>query len=314
MSATSIFMIDTTDGLLYDVQDLLALAGTDGTDGTNGVGVPAGGTTGQVLSKINGTDFNTQWSTLLLASITDITVASELVTIPKGIRPGLYDELDAPPSGAMIESVNDGHLYWIHRDGSVHLLCESGSYSSYSGSDPSPYSPGFLRDGSYFSTYGSAVPSSLVINSARQYFVPFYCPHLRTSSALAIYINSAIAASNVRLGIYANDEGKPGSLLIDGGTSATTSTGNKPVSVFRSLSPGWYWLSAIFSHDVTVVGEPYQASSRLRLVSMNGSAAHYVYTLQSYGALPSAPVGTLYWESEAASDPICPRIGITFAS
>ena len=35
--------------------------GTDGVDGTDGVGVPTGGTAGQVLSKINGTDYNTQW-------------------------------------------------------------------------------------------------------------------------------------------------------------------------------------------------------------------------------------------------------------
>jgi len=38
-------------------------AGTNGTNGTNGVGVPVGGTTGQFLSKINATDYNTQWIT-----------------------------------------------------------------------------------------------------------------------------------------------------------------------------------------------------------------------------------------------------------
>lgn len=37
--------------------------GPAGTNGTNGVGVPVGGTTGQVLSKINATDYNTQWVT-----------------------------------------------------------------------------------------------------------------------------------------------------------------------------------------------------------------------------------------------------------
>ena len=38
-------------------------AGPAGTPGTNGQGVPTGGTTGQVLAKINATDFNTQWVT-----------------------------------------------------------------------------------------------------------------------------------------------------------------------------------------------------------------------------------------------------------
>ena len=35
--------------------------GTDGTDGTNGVGVPAGGTTGQILTKKSNTDYDTEW-------------------------------------------------------------------------------------------------------------------------------------------------------------------------------------------------------------------------------------------------------------
>jgi hypothetical protein len=38
-------------------------AGANGTNGTNGAGVVTGGTAGQVLSKIDGTDYNTQWST-----------------------------------------------------------------------------------------------------------------------------------------------------------------------------------------------------------------------------------------------------------
>jgi hypothetical protein len=39
------------------------LTGAAGTNGTNGVGVPTGGTTGQILTKINTTDYSTQWVT-----------------------------------------------------------------------------------------------------------------------------------------------------------------------------------------------------------------------------------------------------------
>jgi len=35
--------------------------GAAGADGADGVGVPVGGTTGQVLAKIDGTDYNTEW-------------------------------------------------------------------------------------------------------------------------------------------------------------------------------------------------------------------------------------------------------------
>ncbi len=49
--------------------------GTNGTNGgTNGVGVPTGGTANQVLSKIDGTDYNTQWSSAL--SVTSVTATT----------------------------------------------------------------------------------------------------------------------------------------------------------------------------------------------------------------------------------------------
>lgn len=37
-------------------------AGANGTNGANGVGVPAGGAANQVLKKIDGTDYNTEWA------------------------------------------------------------------------------------------------------------------------------------------------------------------------------------------------------------------------------------------------------------
>jgi hypothetical protein len=37
--------------------------GQNGTNGTNGVGVPVGGSAGQVLAKIDGTNYNTEWVT-----------------------------------------------------------------------------------------------------------------------------------------------------------------------------------------------------------------------------------------------------------
>lgn len=42
--------------------DLAGGDGEDGQDGQDGQGVPTGGTAGQVLSKVDGTDFNTAWT------------------------------------------------------------------------------------------------------------------------------------------------------------------------------------------------------------------------------------------------------------
>jgi len=56
-------------------------AGTTGTNGTNGVGVPVGGTTGQVLSKINTTDYNTQWVTPSSGGVSSFNTRTGAVTL-----------------------------------------------------------------------------------------------------------------------------------------------------------------------------------------------------------------------------------------
>lgn len=57
--------------------------GATGPAGTNGVGVPTGGSAGQVLSKINSTDYNTQWVT---PSAGGGVNGSSIVTVPNNRR------------------------------------------------------------------------------------------------------------------------------------------------------------------------------------------------------------------------------------
>ena len=59
-------VLELSDGTEIDAGEVVGKDGRDGINGLqglNGVGVPTGGTTGQVLAKINGTDYNTQWVT-----------------------------------------------------------------------------------------------------------------------------------------------------------------------------------------------------------------------------------------------------------
>jgi len=51
--------IDGTSG----VDGLAGAAGTSGTSGEDGIGIPSGGTSGQVLSKVDSNPYNTQWIT-----------------------------------------------------------------------------------------------------------------------------------------------------------------------------------------------------------------------------------------------------------
>ena len=143
----STFMIDITGGAVLDVDALLAAAVPSGASIVSSINAQLGGTTwqgggsgtpawGAIVGTLSDqTDLQTALNgkaasshTHTLSQISDITVTSDMVSIPKGIRPGLYDDHGTPPVGTIFESVNDGHLYWVHRDGSVHLLCDSGGY------------------------------------------------------------------------------------------------------------------------------------------------------------------------------------------
>jgi hypothetical protein len=53
-----------TGSAWVDIGAFQGAAGTNGTNGTDGQGVVTGGTSGQVLAKIDGTNYNTQWISL----------------------------------------------------------------------------------------------------------------------------------------------------------------------------------------------------------------------------------------------------------
>ena len=136
-------IIDITGGTVHTVDTLLAAAVPSGASlvtslnaqlGSTvwqggGSGTPAWGSIVGTLSlqtdlaaALSGKAASSHTHTL--SQITDVTVTSNMVSIPKGIRPGLYDDLGTPPVGTIFEGVNDGP---DELDGIVRLL--SGKYA-----------------------------------------------------------------------------------------------------------------------------------------------------------------------------------------
>ena len=78
-------------------------AGTNGTNGATGdtgpagPGVSSGGTTGQYLTKVDGTNYNTQWSTLDLSGKQDVVVdvSSTEIGYLNGVTSSIQTQLDA---------------------------------------------------------------------------------------------------------------------------------------------------------------------------------------------------------------------------
>lgn len=79
-----------SENIVLNLTGVPGPVGPPGADGADGVGVPAGGSTGQVLAKIDGDDFNTEWVDQDGgggpggASITDITYADMQTAITGG--------------------------------------------------------------------------------------------------------------------------------------------------------------------------------------------------------------------------------------
>ena len=65
-------------------QGAQGVKGDTGSQGPAGQGVPTGGSAGQVLSKIDGTNYNTQWTTLPSAPVTSVAGKTGAVTLTVG--------------------------------------------------------------------------------------------------------------------------------------------------------------------------------------------------------------------------------------
>ncbi len=126
---------------------------------------------------------------------------------------------------------------------------------------------------------GNVSVSTAVINKI--YATPFLVLEDETFDRIAIYCNNG-AAGNARLGIYANTDGYPSNLILDAGAVDTTDSGSKAISINQALSPGLYWLVALFSGTPGISAH----SSSINLLGL--SAAGYAYlTTQEYGELPA---------------------------
>jgi hypothetical protein len=75
-----------------------------------------------------------------------------------------------------------------------------------------------------------------------------------------------------RLALAADDgTGKPGTLVVDGGTAVTTGTGDKNVTINQAVTAGLYWLGAVNQGAAT-------PPATLRLVDSDGQ--QFIYSAQ----------------------------------
>jgi hypothetical protein len=114
--------------------------------------------------------------------------------------------------------------------------------------------------------------STLTNINSTLYSVPVYVPNQAGVTATVIGIEEVTAAGSAllaRLGIYHDNGGRPGDLLLDAGTVALD-TASPPVFLNKSISQflhqGWYWL-ALQANGGTGTIRAYASGAHFALMS-----------------------------------------------
>lgn len=126
-----ISITDAEDTETFNVMD-----GVDGAPGQDGVGVPSGGTTGQVLKKASGTDYDTEWAT---DNTADPATATPLMdgTAAVGTATKYAREDHVHPTDTSRASTSDLTTLQTTVGGiTPHKASLTIAHASWSGSDP----------------------------------------------------------------------------------------------------------------------------------------------------------------------------------
>ena len=125
------------------------------------------------------------------------------------------------------------------------------------------------------------------------HYTPIYVPNSVTVDRIGGIVSAFGVTGNARFGIYTDSTGKPGSLVVDGGTVSATSATSFTVTVSQALTPGWYWIAFVqhtgsSSWVSTVAGGGAGSLHSLPLTSATDITTRSGYTQSSVtGALPS---------------------------
>jgi hypothetical protein len=153
------------------------------------------------------------------------------------------------------------------------------------------------QSGQYYGSQFQAGTTTASVTLGQLYGVPFVVPASATYDRIACYTSSA-AAGNVRMGIYNDNAGVPGSLVLDAGAMAVGGTSNILTISQLLTGPAKYWLVSLFSAGPTMY--VYNASAFI------GSGAALSVLSATCGAQRAFAYAAL-------PDPFTPSGAVTFA-
>jgi hypothetical protein len=155
-----------------------------------------------------------------------------------------------------------------------------------------------MQSGQSYGSQGRVTNTGLVVTSGRLLGIPFHVPLTITLASLKL---NTSATGNLRLGVYNDNAGVPGS-LVAGSASTACASPTTTVTYSQVLTgPALYWIAAIFDNTPTVTG--------IQTNPLFANGFGHVYRTVAYGALPD-PFGAVTYPG--VSD-VCPNVVATLA-
>lgn len=191
-------------------------------------------------------------------------------------------------TNSVIEIVNESNSpsqYWAVPDA---LTIIAQGLNGVQAGIAKPTRPGII-DGNYYgtSTDSALVDDSIPANHLNAIPVNYISVEF---NRIGISITNAVANSEMRLGVYANEDGWPGALLYDAGVVPTDTTGNKEIVIDFTTPSDWCFLCTWTSNYVVNALSTTSTAGVLGNLSNNIANAtrhiHTDYTYTSNTALP----------------------------
>lgn len=115
--------------------------------------------------------------------------------------------------------------------------------------------PGYGSAQRYPCIAGPSFTKANTMAANKCYATRFRIHSPKSFTGIAAYQNSAATTGNMRMGIYNDSTGLPGTLQQDVGAVAfPASTGWRTVSTTVALNPGWYWAACVADAALITIG------------------------------------------------------------
>ena len=156
------------------------------------------------------------------------------------------------------------------------------------------HNPSITTGQTYNQSFGAVAKAAIAGTANRLDLMPFIPAVDITVSSLSIDCSTAQAGSNVRILVYSNNNGSPGTKLLESTNLSTSApTGVKTYTVAYTFLAGTiYWVGTHWSSTSTLRGIPLANSISIGTPAGAGSTMYTLYSLTvTFGSAPTTFTG-----------------------